>query len=728
MRFGAFELDLKAGEISNGAGRIPLQEQPFQVLVMLIEHGGRVVTRDEIIKKLWPNDVVVEFDHSIHTAIKKLRQALGDSAERPKYVETVARRGYRFLAPVEWIEPSLAAGSFRARGETDRTRRRALAVAGALILVVSAGIVLWSKFHSTPAPPELKQRQLTTNSSENAVSGGSISPDGEYLAYADLQGIHIKQIETGETRTVPQPEEFRGQQVNWGIATNWVADGSRFIANANVPGKLSSIWVVPIAGEPRKLRSDGAYAWAVSRGTPWVAFTAKPARVRYREMWQMRPDGEQATKLYEGDEDHGFFGADWSPNDQRLSYGETYQTADKLEGGIKSRDLRGGPGVVALSEEVEDWTWLPDGRVLYIREEGANNNCNFWTMPIDARTGNPHGLARRLTNWAGFCMEDPTASADGKRLAFRKLSAQGSVYVADISTNGIHISTPNRLTLNEGESYPIAWTPDSKAVVLRSWRDGRWSIFKQSLDQDFAEPIAKGADVGLASATVSPNGDWVLYLALSNVADHSVTTDRLMRVPISGGTSQPVLTAAIYGNPACSRSPASLCAFAEFTPDHKQLVFTSFDPVKGRGGELTRFDTDPTIKAKYLWDLSPDGTRIAILEYASKVIHLLLLPNQGQREFVAKDWKNLLSLNWTADGNSIFTSSLTKKGSVLLRLDMKGNTNVLWEQSGSVAPWNRPFGEPDELSAPWAVPSPDGRHLAIHDWKLSANMWMIENF
>jgi hypothetical protein len=265
-------------------------------------------------------------------------------------------------------------------------------------------------------------------------------------------------------------------------------------------------------------------------------------------------------------------------------------------------------------------------------------------------------------------------------------------------------------------------------VVLRSWRDGRWSIFKQSLDQDFAEPIAKGADVGLASATVSPNGDWVLYLALSKVADHSVTTDRLMRVPISGGTSQPVLTAAIYGNPACSRSPASLCAFAEFTPDHKQLVFTSFDPVKGRGGELTRFDTDPTIKAKYLWDLSPDGTRIAVLEYASKVIHLLSLPNQGQREFVVKDWKNLLSLNWTADGNSIFTSSLTKKGSVLLRLDMKGNTNVLWEQSGSVAPWNRPFGEPGELSAPWAVPSPDGHHLAIHDWKLSANMWMIENF
>ncbi len=107
-RFGDFELDLKAGEVRKGTGRILLQEQPFQILLMLVEHRGEVVTRDEIKKRLWPNDTVVEFDHSIHTAIKKLRQALEDAAESPKYVETVARRGYRLLVPVEWIEASPA--------------------------------------------------------------------------------------------------------------------------------------------------------------------------------------------------------------------------------------------------------------------------------------------------------------------------------------------------------------------------------------------------------------------------------------------------------------------------------------------------------------------------------------------------------------------------------------------------------------------------------------------
>ena len=106
LQLGVFELDLKAGELRKGASRVRLQEQPFQILLMLVERSGEVVTREEIKKKLWPNDTVVEFDHSIHTAINKLRQALGDSADKPKYVETVGRRGYRLLVPVQCLESS----------------------------------------------------------------------------------------------------------------------------------------------------------------------------------------------------------------------------------------------------------------------------------------------------------------------------------------------------------------------------------------------------------------------------------------------------------------------------------------------------------------------------------------------------------------------------------------------------------------------------------------------
>src|ERR1700730_13809999 len=102
VRFGGFEIDLRSGELClvgmlDGDGKILLREQSFTVLRMLLESGGSIVTREEIKKKLWPNDTVVDFDHSINTTIKILRRALGDSADNPRYIQTLARRGYCLL-------------------------------------------------------------------------------------------------------------------------------------------------------------------------------------------------------------------------------------------------------------------------------------------------------------------------------------------------------------------------------------------------------------------------------------------------------------------------------------------------------------------------------------------------------------------------------------------------------------------------------------------------------
>src|SRR6201988_5013223 len=106
--FGVFELDLRAGELRKHGLRIRLQEQPCQVLVMLLEHHGEVVTREELQKRLWPADTFVDFDHGLNKAISKIPEALGDSAENPRFVETVARRGYRFLAEVRVVDTARA--------------------------------------------------------------------------------------------------------------------------------------------------------------------------------------------------------------------------------------------------------------------------------------------------------------------------------------------------------------------------------------------------------------------------------------------------------------------------------------------------------------------------------------------------------------------------------------------------------------------------------------------
>jgi len=101
LRFSVFEVDLSAGELRKNGARIRLQEQPFQVLVALLENAGQVVTREDLRQKIWPADTFVDFDHSLNTAVNKIRESLGDSASSPRFVETLARRGYRFIAPVD---------------------------------------------------------------------------------------------------------------------------------------------------------------------------------------------------------------------------------------------------------------------------------------------------------------------------------------------------------------------------------------------------------------------------------------------------------------------------------------------------------------------------------------------------------------------------------------------------------------------------------------------------
>lgn len=122
VRVGSFELDLRSGELravgaDAAAERVILREQPFQVLRMLVEREGKIVTRSDIKKRLWPNDTIVDFDHSINVAIGVLRRALGDSAANPRYIETLARRGYRLLAAVEWLESRSAPSEDADRNE-----------------------------------------------------------------------------------------------------------------------------------------------------------------------------------------------------------------------------------------------------------------------------------------------------------------------------------------------------------------------------------------------------------------------------------------------------------------------------------------------------------------------------------------------------------------------------------------------------------------------------------
>lgn len=266
--------------------------------------------------------------------------------------------------------------------------------------------------------------------------------------------------------------------------------------------------------------------------------------------------------------------------------------------------------------------------------------------------------------------------------------------------------------LIESWDHPTAWTADSESVLFFSDRKGHGGIFKQSLAGDTAEPIETGPEYAIIPR-MSPDGNWVLYLVYSKERGSSVPA-RLMRVPIAGGSPQLVLTATIVDTHRCAKSPATLCAIAERTPDHKQLVFTAFDPEKGRGRELARCSVDPN--AGYNWDLSPDGTRIALHDRSEQHrIQILSLTGHAPQEIAVKGWSlGEYGLDWTADGRGLFISSPIPSGVALLHLDLQGDAHLLWEQKGGVATWG--------------VPSPDGRHLAMPGYTQDSNIWMIQNF
>ena len=150
LRFGMFEVDLRAGELRKGGSKVKLQDRPFQVLTLLLEHAGEMVSREDVRQRLWSTDTFVDFDHSIGSAVTKLRQALGDSAQNPRFVETIGSRGYRFIAPVaEVIQTSEVAapvapvvpGPSQERPKQLYNRRRWI-MGTAILLIAATGIVL----------------------------------------------------------------------------------------------------------------------------------------------------------------------------------------------------------------------------------------------------------------------------------------------------------------------------------------------------------------------------------------------------------------------------------------------------------------------------------------------------------------------------------------------------------------------------------------------------------
>jgi DNA-binding winged helix-turn-helix (wHTH) protein len=393
FRFSTFELNLHTGELRQQGQKVKLQEQPLQVLAALLERPGELVTREELRNKLWPADTFVDFDHSLNAAIKRLRDALGESADAPVFIETLARRGYRFIAPVNG---SSVSGVIEATPATKRSQSFFLThrIATTMFLLVMIAALVWTMRRLRPPPTEVVERKLTASLSENSVSSAAVSPDGKYLAYADNIGIYLKLIRTGETHSVPLPPNFSAR------VEDWFPDGSHLLVNRQeLPRKLSLCSISIFGGSPRLLAND-ASGGSLSPNGSHIAFRGGDSG---REEWVMRSDGTDQIKV--AADKSSFVGQPaWSPDGNRIAYVRMDFAYHTQQSSVEINEWRNARAETLFSDNRlgPALYWLPNGRLICtFGDEENRQGASLWTISPQ-QSGKVAESSKRITRGIGW--------------------------------------------------------------------------------------------------------------------------------------------------------------------------------------------------------------------------------------------------------------------------------------------------------------------------------------
>jgi Tol biopolymer transport system component len=608
-------------------------------------------------------------------------------------------------------------GGERPAGASIHSPRRNWGVAVALaLLLAAAGIVVigWRSSYGLFRRPDPQEVQLTTNSSEAPVTAAAISPNGKYLAYADDGGIHIRVIDSRETHTIPMPESGGVNRLSW------FPDGSKLLvsAEATTADKAQAIWSVSLIGGPRrKLRDNGIEASVSADGARVTFIDNKRAAV-----WLMGAAGEEPHQVVTGstrDELHwpGFW---W--DGMRQVYGRSRVFEDKsgtlnVNVTAEARDADGHTTVLLSDPGLRGATRLPDGRLIYslVAEPILNRSGSLWEVEADPQTGLPRGKPRQIPiSSAGGALWQFSSTADGKRIAFIKRSEQMDVYIADLSLPTP--VSPQRFTLDDSNDVATNWTPDSKAILFMSDRNGHRNIFKQSLDQRTPEVVVAAPDDESGPTAVTPDGDWFYYIVHPKGWTSTVLRPHtIMRTPAVGGPPQQLTAKPEFRIPLCARPPSRTCVLVE--QNGTREVIYALDPIRGEGPAIA--STDLGTNSYYAVDLSPDGSRVAIEIIEDRRIRIMSLQGEPVRDVTIPDRPlDPDSFHWSADSAGWYLASTSTTqffaGTDLLHVDLNGSVTVVWHKTvpGSVA----------------AIPSPDGRHLAITQGSLLSNVWMMRGF
>jgi Tol biopolymer transport system component/DNA-binding winged helix-turn-helix (wHTH) protein len=471
IRFSIFELDLNAGELRRNGAKVKIQEQPFRILATLLERPGEIVTKEELRGKLWPADTFVDFDHGLNAAVRRLREALGDSAETPRFVETVARRGYRFISL-----PGTLAGTATARPAAWQwlpTTRNAVGVG----LVVCALVLSLLGYLRSIKPKVVKTTVTAAVTNIGEKHTPSLSPDGQHLAFAWNGGagphfsLYVKLVGTEESIRLTNQASIDFNPV-------WSPDG-RYIAFCRILQGGTGIYIIPsLGGAERRVREthwrEGEFYqvfWFFGRlsWSPDGKLLAYSERIDPNEpatsIFLLSLDSQEVRRLTSPQDPVGDYNPAFSPDGRILAFNRSSQGVTS----IYTVRVLGGEERRIVSGVQYGWglTWTPDGRDIVFGRAGWLANAG-WLWKVSPAGDEPERLQ--------FGQEGVEPSIRGNRLVYARQVANINIWSRKLKSLMSAGPSERFISSTRMESGP-QFSPDGSKIAFESTRSGTYEIW-----------------------------------------------------------------------------------------------------------------------------------------------------------------------------------------------------------------------------------------------------------